>query len=99
MLGFRVGRLAYCTDVNAIPATSFNFLHDLDVLVLDALQYKKHSTHFSVEEAIEHAQRIGAKHTWFTHVAHAMAHEPTNAGLPQNMQLAHDGQRITARLH
>jgi len=98
VLGFRIGRLAYCTDVNAIPATSFNFLRDLDVLVLDALQYKTHATHLSVEQAIEHAGRIGAKQTWFTHIAHAMAHEPTNAALPQNMQLAHDGQRITARL-
>ena len=97
VLGFRVGRLAYCTDVSEIPETSFPLLEDLDVLVLDALQWKKHATHFSVEEAIEAARRIGARQTLFTHVAHALAHEATNHKLPDGMRLAYDGERVTAR--
>lgn len=96
ILGFRVGNLAYCTDVSHIPENSFALLEALDVLVLDALQWKKHATHFSVEQAMEAAKRIGAKQTWFTHIAHALAHEETNKLLPPNMQLAHDGQRVTA---
>ena len=71
VLGFRVGKIAYCTDVSFIPEASFDLLHGLDVLVLDALQRRKHTTHFSVEEAIEAAKRIGAKQTLFTHIAHA----------------------------
>jgi phosphoribosyl 1,2-cyclic phosphate phosphodiesterase len=96
VLGFRVGRLAYCTDVSLIPEESFALLEGLDVLVLDALQYKKHVTHFSVEEAIAAATRIRAKQTYFTHIAHALGHEETNKLLPPTMQLAFDGQRITA---
>ncbi len=61
ILGFRVGRLAYCTDVNRIPESSFDLLKDLDVLVLDALQHRPHTTHFSVSEAVEVAGRIGAQ--------------------------------------
>jgi phosphoribosyl 1,2-cyclic phosphate phosphodiesterase len=98
VLGFRIGRLAYCTDVSFIPEESFEQLRDLDVLVLDALQHRKHSTHFSLEEAIEATHRIDAKQTFFTHIAHALGHEQTNASLPQGMQLAHDGQRVRARL-
>lgn len=98
VLGFRVGQLAYCTDVSDIPEQSYPLLEDLDVLVLDALQYKKHSTHFSVEQAIEAAKRIGARQTFFTHIAHALAHEQTNQNLPHGMQLSYDGQRVTARL-
>ncbi|HEX8523990.1 MAG TPA: MBL fold metallo-hydrolase [Tepidisphaeraceae bacterium] len=98
VLGFRVGRLAYCTDVSHIPESSYDLLQDLDVLVLDALQYRKHTTHFTVEEAVEAAKRTGAKLTFFTHIAHQLSHKQTNASLPPNMQLAHDGQRITARL-
>ena len=94
ILGFRVGKLAYCTDVNRIPEESFELLKDLDVLVLDALQYKKHTTHFSVEEAIAAAGRIGAKRTFFTHIAHALGHEATNAALPENVRLAYDGLRV-----
>jgi phosphoribosyl 1,2-cyclic phosphate phosphodiesterase len=97
VLGFRVGQIAYCTDVSRIPEASFALLEDLDVLVLDALQWKKHTTHFSVEEAIEAARRIGARQTLFTHIAHALAHEATNQKLPDTMRLAYDGERVTAR--
>ena len=97
ILGFRVGRLAYCTDVSKIPESSFDLLRDLDVLVLDALQPQRHTTHFSLEEAIDAATRIGARQTLFMHIAHKMAHEATNKMLPPNMQLAFDGQRTTAR--
>jgi len=97
VLGFRVGRLAYCTDVSRIPESSYPLLEGLDVLVLDALQHRKHTTHFSLEEAVEEARRIGAKQTLFTHIAHALAHEATNATLPDGVRLAFDGQRVTAR--
>ena len=60
VLGFRVGNLAYCTDVSEIPEESFGLLEGLDVLVLDALQREKHTTHFSLEEALAAAERIGA---------------------------------------
>jgi phosphoribosyl 1,2-cyclic phosphate phosphodiesterase len=94
VLGFRIGRLAYCTDVNRIPEPSFDLLKDLDVLVLDALQHKRHATHFSLEEAVEAAKRIGAGQTYFTHIAHALGDAATNAALPENAQLAHDGLRV-----
>ena len=94
ILGFRIDNLAYCTDVSFIPEPSFDLLKDLDVLVLDALQHRKHTTHFTLAEAVEAAQRIGAKKTFFTHIAHGMGHEATNATLPANMRLAYDGQKI-----
>jgi phosphoribosyl 1,2-cyclic phosphate phosphodiesterase len=95
VLGFRVGRLAYCTDVNRIPEESFPLLEDLDVLVLDALQFKPHTTHFSLDQAMEVVGRVKPKQTRFTHIAHALGHEATNAKLPANIRLAYDGERIT----
>lgn len=97
VLGFRIGNLAYCTDVSFIPESSFALLADLDVLVLDALQHKRHVTHFSVEQAVEAARRIGAKQTFFTHIAHSLSHELTNRALPDGMELAYDGQVVKAR--
>lgn len=98
VLGFRVGHIAYCTDVNRIPDESFELLHDLDVLVLDGLQWKRHTTHFSLDEAIEVAQRVGAKRTYFTHIAHGVGHAETSARLPAGMALAYDGLKVTGRL-
>jgi phosphoribosyl 1,2-cyclic phosphate phosphodiesterase len=94
ILGFRIGNLAYCTDVNCIPPTSFDLLKNLDLLVLDALQYKPHTTHFSVEQALEAAAKIGAKQTFFTHIAHALGHEAANAALPPDVRLAYDGLKV-----
>ena len=96
VLGFRIGSLAYCTDVNRIPDESFALLEYLDVLVLDALQHKRHTTHFSIEQAMEVVERLKPKQTRFTHIAHALGHEATNATLPPNVRLAYDGERITA---
>lgn len=98
VLGFRVGKLAYCTDVSRIPEESFALLAGLDVLVLDALQHKPHETHFNVQQAIEAARRIRAKQTLFTHIAHALGHEQTNRSLPPAMRLGHDGETVAAML-
>jgi len=96
--GFRIGNLAYCTDTSHIPEQSYEDLRGLDVLILDALQHKPHATHFSLSQAVEAATRVGAKMTYFTHIAHQMMHELTNQTLPPNMQLGYDGLRVSARL-
>ena len=94
VLGFRFGNVAYCTDTNGIPEESWSLLQGLDVLILDALRPRPHATHFSLEEAIEVARRVGAKRTLFTHVSHELEHGATTAMLPPGMELAYDGLRI-----
>ncbi|WP_390814346.1 MBL fold metallo-hydrolase [Bremerella alba] len=94
VLGFRVGNVAYCTDVNHIPDESWAKLQGLDVLILDALRPEPHPTHFSIEEAVEVAQKVGAKQTYFTHIACRLEHERTNAWLPEGMELAYDGLEL-----
>jgi len=95
ILGFRFGGFAYCTDVNHIPDASWRLLDNLDVLVLDALRRRPHPTHFNLEQAVQIARQIGAKRTFFTHIAHELPHEATNTELPPGMALGYDGQVIT----
>jgi phosphoribosyl 1,2-cyclic phosphate phosphodiesterase len=94
VLGFRFGNVAYCTDTNQIPPESMRHLQGLDVLILDALRPRPHVSHYSLQEAIEVAKRIGAKRTLFTHMGHELEHEATNAILPPGMELAYDGMRV-----
>ena len=94
VLGFRIGNVAYCTDTNQVPQESWPLLEGLDVFILDALRHRPHATHFSLEEAVEVARRVGAARTYFTHISHELEHHATNASLPRNMQLAYDGLRI-----
>lgn len=94
VLGFRVGNVAYCTDTNAIEGPSRTLLQGLDVLVLDALRPTPHVTHFSLAEAIEVAEQLRPKQTYFTHISCRLDHDETNAKLPPHMQLAYDGLSI-----
>jgi phosphoribosyl 1,2-cyclic phosphate phosphodiesterase len=90
VFGYRLGPFAYVTDVSFISAESFARLAGVDVLVLGALRYRPHTTHFSIPEAIVAAQRIGARRTLFTHLAHDVdAAAPGE--LPAGVELAYDG--------
>lgn len=91
ILGYRVGGFAYLTDCSGIPDGSWALLEDLDLVVIGALRHRPHPTHFTLDEAQEAARRIGARRTLFTHMCHDLGHAATNASLPDDMQLAHDG--------
>ena len=91
VLGFRIGNLAYCTDVNCIPEASWPLLEGLDVLILDALRYEPHPTHFGLAEALEVVERLQPKRTLLTHLSHAFDHGPTETTLPPHVGLAYDG--------
>ncbi len=91
--------LAYCTDVSAIPPESWRLFRGVKTLVLDALRPRHHPTHFTLDQAINVAQRVEAAHTYFIHMSHDLAHEATNAELPDGMQLAHDGLVLGSEQH
>jgi len=90
VFGYRLGRFAYVTDVSFISEESFARLAGVEVLVLGALRFRPHTTHFSIPEAIVAAQRIGARRTLFTHLAHDVDHTAPGE-LPPGIELAHDG--------
>lgn len=93
--GFRVGSLAVIVDAKRVPEDAVDLLSDLDVLVLNALWHgDPHPTHFNVEEALEVAERLGAKRTFLTHLTHRLDHESLRAELPEGVEPAYDGLSI-----
>jgi len=93
--GYRCGPLAYLTDCNAIPETSLELLHGLDLLILDALRFKPHQTHFNIPQAVAMAKKIGAKRTLLTHLSHDIDHLQVTTQLPDGIGLAFDGQQFS----
>jgi len=92
ILGFRIGDAAYLTDVKTIEDDSIKQLQNLKILIINALRPAKHIAHLSLDEALELAERIGAKETYFTHMSHDMGlHDVVNHSLPDHVQLAYDG--------
>lgn len=94
VLGFRIGDLAYCTDVSRIPEASMEALTGLDVLILDALRYEPHPTHFNLEQALAVIERLNPKHAYLTHISHSFDHQTVLAGLPDRVEPAYDGLAV-----
>jgi phosphoribosyl 1,2-cyclic phosphate phosphodiesterase len=90
--GFRIGNVAYCTDVSSIPDRSWPLLEGLDVFVIDALRPgKPHPSHFSVEQALEAIDRVQPRQAYLTHMAHSLEYESLARSLPHNVAPAYDG--------
>ncbi len=92
ILGFRIGPFAYITDTNGVPELSMRLLEGVDTLALDGLRpAPRHPTHFTIGEAVDCAQLIGARMTYLIHLTHEVDHETVNATLPGGVRLAYDG--------
>ncbi|MBB03125.1 MAG: MBL fold metallo-hydrolase [Rubinisphaera brasiliensis] len=98
IVGFRIGELAYCTDVSEIPDETWPLLEGVQVLVIDALRFRPHPTHFNIEQAIEASRRIGAKQTYLTHICHDIEHQTVERELPEGVNLAYDGLKFACEL-
>ncbi len=94
VLGFRIGNVAFCTDVSFIPEESLERLMGLDVLIIDALRDTPHATHFGIPQALEIIGLTQPQRAFLTHVSHHLDYETTNKRLPPHVELAYDGLRI-----
>lgn len=94
VLGFRIGGLAYCTDVSRIPDQSYKLLKGLKVLVIDALRRSTHPTHFCLSEALEEIEKIAPEHAILTHMTHEFDHVQLEKELPYKVEPAFDGMVI-----
>jgi phosphoribosyl 1,2-cyclic phosphate phosphodiesterase len=96
VLGFRIGDFTYITDCNFIPDESVKLIEGSEVLVLNALQKEPHISHFTLDEAVTMAQKLGAKQTYFTHISHRLGlHSAIDLELPKGIALAYDGLQLT----
>jgi len=91
VFGYRFGKLAYLTDVKAIPDAERDQLKGLEVLVVNALWWRPHPTHLSIGEAVEAARALGARRTYLTHLTHETGHAELAAQLPDGVKPAYDG--------
>jgi phosphoribosyl 1,2-cyclic phosphate phosphodiesterase len=85
---------AYFTDCNGVPPAALEAARDVPVLIIDALRHRPHPTHLTVEQAANFATAMNASRTYFTHVCHDLGHAATEADLPPEIRLAHDGLTI-----
>lgn len=96
VLGFRIQDFTYLTDVNSIEDRELEKVQGSKVFVLDALHFRQHYSHYTIDEAIEIAQRVGAEQTYFIHMSHwAGTHQKLSDKLPKGIHLSYDGLKLT----
>lgn len=91
---YRIGHVAWLTDISDIPDESMDLLQDLDVLFIDGLRYEPHPTHLHLEKALDYIEKIKAKKNYLIHLSHDYDHDEMNATLPSSVELAYDGLQI-----
>jgi phosphoribosyl 1,2-cyclic phosphate phosphodiesterase len=92
ILGFRIGDFTYITDAKTISNETIEKVRGTKILIINALQRQPHISHFTLDEAIDFAQKIGAEQTYFTHISHNLGlHDEVEKELPAGMKLAYDG--------
>lgn len=93
--GFRFGKLAYLTDFKSIAEEELQKLQGVEVLVVNALRFEPHDSHFSVGEALQLIEKVAPKRAYLTHMSHDIGlHCVANLRLPEGVEFAYDGLKI-----
>jgi phosphoribosyl 1,2-cyclic phosphate phosphodiesterase len=92
--GYKINNVAYITDCNKIPDQTKDKIKGLDLLILNALRYEPHATHFCLDEALAMVEELKPKRALLTHVTHQFEHHKVNGELPEHVRLAYDGLEV-----
>ena len=93
--GYRVGNLAYLTDVSMIPDKSMKLLAGVETLLITCLRYMTHHTHFNFDQSLEAAYKIRAKRTYLIHMTHEIEYDDLQNKLPEGIYAGYDGLKLT----
>jgi phosphoribosyl 1,2-cyclic phosphate phosphodiesterase len=91
---FRIDGFAYVTDCNEIPDEACSSLLGLDLLVIDALRFKAHPTHMTLDQSLGYIDRLKPRHALLTHISHDIKHHETSGHLPADVDIAYDGLTV-----
>lgn len=92
--GYKIENAAYITDCSEIPEKTQQKLYGLDVLILNALGYAPHPTHFNLPQALAAIETLKPKRAILTHINHKFDHSQVSKDLPENVELAYDGLTV-----
>ena len=96
VLGFRINDFTYITDAKTVSPEEKEKIKGTKILVINALQMQSHISHFTLQEAIDFAQEMGADTTYFTHISHRLGrHADIEQKLPPGIKLAYDGLQLS----
>lgn len=95
IVGFKIGNMAYITDAKEVPDATVDAIHGVDTLIINALRFKEHISHLSLEQALDVIARVRPRVAYLTHISHDMGlAADLKSELPENVVAAYDGLQI-----
>jgi phosphoribosyl 1,2-cyclic phosphate phosphodiesterase len=94
IFGYRVGKIAYLTDVSEIPESSLTLLQGLDILLLDCLRETTHPTHINIEQSLAYIGRINSQQSYMIHMTHDLEYASLKKKLPKGVFVGFDGLKL-----
>ncbi len=94
ILGFQLNGLSYITDANDIPPATLKILKHTEILVINALRFREHTTHFTLEQTLEIIRQIQPRTAYLVHMTHDIKHAEVQKMLPANVHLAYDNLEV-----
>ncbi|MCH9633893.1 MAG: Phosphoribosyl 1,2-cyclic phosphate phosphodiesterase [Chlamydiae bacterium] len=94
VMGLRIGKIAYISDIKRYDKTVFEDLRGVETLIVSGLRHTNSPMHFCIQEALDFANVIGPKRVFINHIGHELDHEITNSSLPEGVQLSYDGLEL-----
>lgn len=91
---YRINDFAYITDCNLIPDETCEKLQNLDLMIIDALRFKSHPTHMSLDQSLSYIERLRPRRALLTHISHDIKHQETSEHLPESVEIAYDGLSV-----
>ncbi|MFN3659686.1 MAG: MBL fold metallo-hydrolase [Brevinematales bacterium] len=95
IVGYRIENLAYITDASSIPLETITLVQDIDTLIINALRYQSHATHFNLQQALAFIEKIKPRRAYLIHMTDAFLYEKVSRELPDGVFLAYDGLSLT----
>ena len=93
--GYRIGDLAYLTDFKEISSEEIEKLKGVKLLVVNALRFEPHDSHFCVAEALDLIAKVAPRRAYLTHMSHEIGlHSEASSRLPQGVEFAYDGLSV-----
>ncbi len=93
-LGFRIGPISYCSDVSDFPSAAQEAIEGSTLLVIDALQYRRHPSHLSLDQALAWIERLRVPNAILTHMHTPLDYQTLRQSLPAHIAPAYDGMQV-----
>jgi phosphoribosyl 1,2-cyclic phosphate phosphodiesterase len=97
-VGYRIGDVAYSSDVSDLNEDAFGALDGLKLWIVDAMRYKPHPTHAHLDKTLEWIERLKPERAILTNLHQDMDYEVLKGLCPPNVEPAYDGLSVQVAL-